>query len=35
LRYSCLSRPFHTRITPLQDRNPYLIKNVFKLESRQ
>jgi hypothetical protein len=35
LRYSCLSRPFHTRITPLQDRNPYLIKNVFKLEARQ
>jgi hypothetical protein len=35
LRYSCLSRPFHTRTTPLQDRNPYLIKNVFKLDARQ
>lgn len=34
LRYSCLSRPFHVRVTPLQDRNPYLIKNVFKLDSR-
>ena len=35
LRYSCLSRPFHARKTQTDNRNPYLISNVFKLNSRQ
>jgi hypothetical protein len=32
LRYSCLSRPFGARTTKLDDRNPYLIANAFKLK---
>lgn len=32
LRYSCLSRPFYTRKERIENRNPYLIKNVFKLK---
>ena len=31
LRYSCMSRPFGSRITKTEDKNPYLIANVFKL----
>jgi hypothetical protein len=31
LRYSCMSRPFGARIVKTDDKNPYLIKNVFKL----
>ena len=32
LRYSCLSRPFGARIVKTDDKNPYLISNVFKLK---
>jgi len=34
LRYSCLSRPFHIRVEKPESKNPYLIANVFKLNSR-
>ena len=32
LRYSCMSRPFGARKEKLEDRNPYLIANIFKLK---
>jgi hypothetical protein len=31
IRYACLSRPFVARREEVADRNPYLIKNIFKL----
>ena len=31
-RYACMSRPYFQIIPNLNDRNPYLIKNAFKLE---
>jgi hypothetical protein len=32
LRYSCLSRPFGARLEKNEDKNPWLIRNVFKLD---
>jgi len=32
LRYSCMSRPFGARTSKPEDRNPYLIANIFKLK---
>ena len=32
MRYACLSRPFLARSTPVEDRNPYLIANCFRLK---
>jgi hypothetical protein len=32
LRYSCLSRPFATRVERREDKNPWLIRNIFKLD---
>jgi hypothetical protein len=34
-RYACLSRPFTNTFTTLEDRNPFLIANAFKLNELQ
>lgn len=32
LRYACLSRPYAARVERREDRNPWLIRNIFKLD---